>query len=368
MMSSLTPRIDSLLAGRNAVINGDFEIWQRATTFTAPASGAYLADRYFISYVGTMVQDVTRQADVPTLAESGHQSNYSMRVQITTADASIAAGDFLLIRQSIEGYNYKPLHGRAARLQFWVKSNKPGSYGVALHNNGSSRNYAASYSINASNVWEKKTIDLFLDTAGTWLFDNGQGLNLSWYLTAGTNRSTSSINQWTNAANSSTVSGNTNFADTIGNTWQIAQVQIVPVGESLLDSASDVPFYDRHMAEEIVLCQRYYEKSYNIDVNPGTNTATGTWAAAARATSATATDAATIKYSVPKRTAPSVTTYTAAGTSGQVSANGSGTSPVASVIGGGGYGSFFVSIAAGSAMTVGQAIQLSGHWTADAEI
>ena len=40
-------------------------------------------------------------------------------------------------------------------------------------------------------------------------------------------------------------------------------------------TAEDDPFSPRHIQQEIALCQRYYEKSYNLDVAPGTVTTTG---------------------------------------------------------------------------------------------
>jgi hypothetical protein len=44
---------DNYAAGKNKIINGDFGIWQRGTSFSSPTSGSYLSDRYFVAFNGT---------------------------------------------------------------------------------------------------------------------------------------------------------------------------------------------------------------------------------------------------------------------------------------------------------------------------
>src|SRR4051812_38977669 len=76
---------------KNAIINGDFPFWQRATNFVGIIAGAYSADRFLYQKGGTMVHDISRSTDVPTVAQAGRLFNYSLLVDCQTIDAAIAA-------------------------------------------------------------------------------------------------------------------------------------------------------------------------------------------------------------------------------------------------------------------------------------
>ena len=75
-------------------------------------------------------------------------------------------------------------------------------------------------------------------------------------------------------------------------------------------------FERRTFEEELLLCQRYYEKSYDVSTSPGTSTATSMVVSGA---GATATDYVNVSvgFQVDKRTAPTVTIYDRAGNSGK---------------------------------------------------
>lgn len=262
------------LPAQNILINGCLTFWQRNTTFTNVANGAYLADRFQnASNLATGLASVTRSSVVPTVAQSGFQSQYSLLYTVTTAQASIGASEIVRCNQVIEGQNYQALHANPGRLQFWLRSSSTGTYSVSFQNNARDRIYTTSYTINSANTWELKTFDLTFDNTGVWLFDNGVGLSVEWVLAAGTNYSGSTVpNAWTSGSfgTHTAVSGQTNLFATNGNTWQIAQVMLAP------GSFKGASFPFRRAGGtidgELVACQRYYEKSYDVDVSPGANT------------------------------------------------------------------------------------------------
>lgn len=71
-------------AGKNKLINGDFGIWQRGTTFNSITSGQYLADRWCGIYVnGTL--NVTQQS----LTIGDGSDTYFMQIARTSTHASI---------------------------------------------------------------------------------------------------------------------------------------------------------------------------------------------------------------------------------------------------------------------------------------
>lgn len=254
--------------GENLIINPTFDIWQRASSFTSIAGGSYFADRFLYSKTGPVVHDVNKSADVPTLQQSGFQNNYSAFLNVTTADVAIDVGDFSMIHQRIEGYNFRKLAGKNMVLSFWVKSTKTGVHCVALRNASQTKSYVAEYNINQSNTWEKKTIKIKHDTAGTWDYENGLGVDITWALACGSNFQTTP-NSWQDG-NFFATANQVNGTDAINNEFRIAQVQ-------LNEGIDEVPFSKliRDFASELELCQRYFEKSYNLDVNPGTITEVG---------------------------------------------------------------------------------------------
>jgi hypothetical protein len=71
------------IVGRNEILNGDFSIWQRGTSFSNPG-GVYTADRWDLSYDGSgTTRTVSRQAFAPgTSPSSTYQSKYFYRKRV----------------------------------------------------------------------------------------------------------------------------------------------------------------------------------------------------------------------------------------------------------------------------------------------
>jgi hypothetical protein len=243
-------------SAKNIIINGNFDIWQRGTSFAAAADATYTADRWKYQKSGAMVHTVSRSTDVPTQAESGHLSNYSLLATVTTADGSIGAGDYCTLTQRMEGYNSFPIHDKTITISFWVKAtgtNVTGVYCCTLASSGHNQNYPTEYTINSANTWEKKTVTLTIDTsAGTWGATNTYGMAVIFPIVAG------STYQGTNETWNTTNFGvgtsgmQTTALGTTSNTFQIAQVQL-----EAGSVASD--FEIRNHATELAMCQRYYE-------------------------------------------------------------------------------------------------------------
>jgi len=99
------------------------------------------------------------------------------------------------------------------------------------------------------------------------------------------------------------------------------------------------PFEHRQYGQELALCQRYFEKSYNQSVVPGTSTSVAMRAVSSSVGSSTNRFFGDLNYAVPKRTnGVSITFYSQTGTAGVISRydSSSTTKSVSSV--GGGYG------------------------------
>lgn len=246
------------LAGlRNKIINGKMEIAQRGTSFAAIASGAYSIDRWtFVSASTGAVITASQQADVP----NSNEFQSSLRLAVTTADASIAAGEYVRLDQRIEGYNARDLIGRDFTFSFWVRSSKTGVHCVSLTNSISDRSYVAEYTINVANTWEFKTVTVTggLITAGTWDWTTGIGLGVRFALAAGSTYQTMA-NAW-QAGNFLATANQVNCLDTIGNIFAITGVQL-EVGSVA------TPFEHRPYGAELALCQRYYQRMIGVTGN-----------------------------------------------------------------------------------------------------
>ena len=253
--------------GANLIINGDMRIAQRGTSFVSPSNGNYLMDRWAQFIGGATVWTITQDTDVPTVAEAGVDFNTSMKIDVTTADASIAAGDLAFVTQKIEGLNWAQLGygatgAKDVTVSFWLKSDtKTGVFGVSIRNSAVNRSYPVDVTISDNN-WNKYTVTIPGDTSGTWLTTNGIGAYIGFTLAAGADyQSTGST--WS-AANGICTSNQDNFVDSATNNIWITGVKL-EVGSTATDFVPD------DYATALAKCQRYYVEY----VQGGTQNMTG---------------------------------------------------------------------------------------------
>lgn len=259
-----------ILSGRNRIINGNMKIAQRGTSIVSPANGDYLLDRWKYISVGTGVVTISQD-----LSELPAGFNQSIKVDTTTADATLAATDIYAIEQSIEGFHVEDfLLGTASAinvtLSFHVRSTKLGAHYVTLKNSAEDRSYPAVYTVDILNTWEKKTVNFTLDTSGTWLTGINCGLRVVFALGAGSNFE-GTAETW-NAANNITASGGANLLDDTANTFFLSGIQL-EVGDAV------TPFEQKTYSEELSICHRYYQRSStNVYCSPVNTTNFGvTW-------------------------------------------------------------------------------------------
>jgi len=238
-----------LFSNKNAIINGDFNIWQRGTSFASVVDSTYTTDRFIYRKTGSMVHDISRSTDVPT--QAGRLFNYSALVDCQTADASISATKFCHLTQAVEGFNFLPLAQKSMTLSFYVKATKTGIYCVSFKNAANNRSFVAEYTINASDTWEFKTVVIAASpSAGTWDYTNGIGIAVGFTLACGSNFQTTA-NSWQTGDFVATAN-QVNACDSTSNNFRITGVQ--------LEAGSvATPFENRTIQEELTLCQRYFE-------------------------------------------------------------------------------------------------------------
>ena len=246
---------DGALSNRNRIINGSMTIDQRndGSAVSIGAGNTYGVDRW----KGQGSGGGAWTAQQSTTAPNGFTN--STLLTVTTADASIAASDYYIWGQAIEGFNAADLGfgtsgAKSVTLSFWVRSSVTGNYALFLDNSGDNRTYVTEYTINSSNTWEYKTITISGDTAGSWLTNNGVGIALWFTFGAGSNFN-ATADQW-NASLEMNTSGSTQWISTLGATFYITGVQF-EVGDTA------TPFEHRSYSDELARCMRYYQETSN---------------------------------------------------------------------------------------------------------
>jgi hypothetical protein len=240
---------------RNRIINGAMVIDQRNAGASITANGGTFAvDRFVFST--NQVGKATAQRS--TTAPTGFINSLLVT---SSAATSFASGDFFSVKQAIEGFNCADLNwgataaseGKTAAtvtVSFWVRSSLTGTFGGALNNSVNNRSYPFSYTISSANTWEQKSVTIAGDTSGTWLTDNGAGIQVRFALGMGSTYS-GTAGAWV-AGDIESVTGAVNVLGTNGATFYVTGVQ--------LEKGSTATSFDyRPYGTELQLAQRYYE-------------------------------------------------------------------------------------------------------------
>jgi hypothetical protein len=105
-------------AGKNKIINGDFGIWQRGTSFSNPNDSTYNADRWLIEHDGTgATRTISQQTFTPAAAPvAGYESTYFLRYAVSGGTGNT----YQQIEQRVE--DVRILAGNTVTLSFWAKA------------------------------------------------------------------------------------------------------------------------------------------------------------------------------------------------------------------------------------------------------
>ncbi len=146
-------------AGKNKIINGAFDIWQRGTSFT---TGGYNADRFTYDDAGGATLTISRQTFTPgTAPVSGYEGQFFHRSLITTASA------YAQLAQRIE--DVRTFANQTVTLSFWAKAdNTTRNFGVYLDQvfgTGGSATVTTTLGIaNLTTSWTRYTFTVALPT------------------------------------------------------------------------------------------------------------------------------------------------------------------------------------------------------------
>ena len=295
---------------RNMVINGAMQVAQRGTDFNDVANGTYTIDRWKLGKNNT--DNAVINIDRVTTSPDGFSN--SLKISVGTAESALAADENLLLQHLIEAQNLQHLQNclsgaQSVTLSFWVRSDKTGTYTAAIRKpDNTDRNQSKEYTISAADTWEHKSLTFSGDTSGGGIAnDNGAGFFCDWWLAGGSNFTGGTMDTWANTATQRLSTNQVNLMDGT-NEWYITGVQL-EVGEN----ASD--FEHRSFGEELAACQRYFCKSFDTGVTPGTADGNG----AIRGVRGDGSFITNLFFPQEMRAAPTVTMYSpTTGASGKV--------------------------------------------------
>jgi hypothetical protein len=251
---------------KNRIINGAMVIDQRnAGASVTPTTSAFgfPVDRMRIQI--TQNSKLTAQQNAGSITPPAGFKNY---LGITSSSAySVLAGDYFNVGQNIEGYNIADLgwgtaNAQTVTLSFKVYSSLTGTFGGAVYNDAGSRSYPFTYSIPVANTWTTISITIAGDTSGTWQTTTATGITVNFSMGTGTTYS-GTAGAWAGTFYAS-ATGATSVVGTSGATFYITGVQ--------LEKGTQATAFDyRDFGTELLLCQRYFQKTFPQSVAPAQN-------------------------------------------------------------------------------------------------
>ena len=347
---------------RNDIINGRFLVWNEGWTSSHsatqnPADGDPLAEMWFMdrSYTGGTVEVVLHNI-------SGGNFDYGQRLNSLT-QASPGTNDYVAMTYRMEGITLSDYQNKTGTLVFSALAVPAGTYSVVF-TNGVDRWYVAPFTVATASAWADYYIPFPFSTAGgTWNYDDTTGLYIHFVVGAGSGVQTGSTSTWLTSS-AWAASGQADLLNDASGRLILQNVWMIP-NVATSSTEYEPPRDGRTVTEIQMLTQRYYEKSYGLDVAvPPSGTPTAQvgehWTMGMDSTAAWSNET----FSTEKRAIPTVTIISAGtGTTGMMAENQGGGGDVAATTSTISTRSFRVSGAVSSPSTLGRYF-----WTSNARL
>jgi hypothetical protein len=248
----------------SSIHNASMQIWQRGNTFTTVTGNSYVADRFIatetlVTGVATISQQSLNILGTSTYPDTAH----SLRITVTTAQATISANEVFVIYQRVELLNSRPLFDGPTSLSIVLQASVSGTYCVAIRDAGTDWSYVMECAVSAPGIPQAFTfpsIPTFPTSTGNW-GTNETDACYSVTVTASCGATYQTPKNIWSAGNFVASSNQSNLFATVGNTLDITLIQHEP---GLICN----PFIFTQFDDDLRKCQRYYTKSFNYGTNP----------------------------------------------------------------------------------------------------
>ena len=262
-------------SNRNIFQNGAMNVSQRSTSITDIGSGAVdtykTLDRVGIAHGNTDGRlTMTQTADGP----SGFAN--CLKLACTTADTSIAAGEYLQLKFKFEGQDLQTIKKGTSdavplTVSFYVKGNGNATYMCELEDHDNSRNNQQQFAVTSS--WNRVILTFVADTTGAFDDDNALSLSIIFWLHAGSTYTggTYTANTWTGSVSAANrAAGISSFFSSTSNTFFLTGMQ-VEVGQNATE------FEHEPIDRTLHRCYRYYYRESLGGLGIGSSYANGAW-------------------------------------------------------------------------------------------
>lgn len=257
-----TPSINGGQIGgrRNMIINGAMNVAQRGTSTSSvgASSGYFACDRW------RLFSNTSGRATVSQSTDAPNGFKNSFKIDVTTADTSIAATELFILSYAMEGQDAQMIkkgtsEAESLTMSFYAKANASANYVVEMYDADNTRNNTQAFTVTDS--WQRFSFTFAPDTTGALDDDNA----LSFYpiqiwLHGGSDYSSGTFasNTWGSVTNANRYAGSrTSIFDSTDREFYVTGVQ-VEVGSQA------TPFEYKTFGEELSLCQRYFQRLATI--------------------------------------------------------------------------------------------------------
>ena len=241
---------------RNIAYNGAMNVAQRSASVTGigASAGYFTLDRWYLEAGTTAGRlTMTQTADGPV----GFAN--CMKLDCTTADTSIAAGELLVLQQHIEGQDVQAIGkgvsgAKQITLSFYVKANAAFDFNAEIQDQDNGRTNGKLFATTTDWVRHEITFEADADDGSSpFDDDNAKSLSVNFWLHGGSTFTSGTLaSGWENTTNANRAAGIDSFYSNTNNNFFITGLQL-EVGSVA------TPFENRSFGEEFNLCERYFQ-------------------------------------------------------------------------------------------------------------
>jgi hypothetical protein len=345
---------------KNLIYNGAMQVFQRGNSKDTISNDDCTADRWAVQGVSGLDQanvdyDRTGVGQTDTSVPDGFAN--ALKISLDASETTLESSEYVILLQKFEGQDFQHLRkgfsdAKKLTLSFWVRSSVASTYTVEFKDGDNTRNIGKTYTVNAADTWEYKTITIEGDTTGKLDNDNNLSFMVIFWLDAGSAFTSGTFSTaWQAQDADERVYNTTGWAESSSPTFYITGVQL-EVGSIATE------FEHRSFGEELALCQRYFWKTYEYETAVGSVTNDS-------ALGRFIDDYASIQIPYnPMRSQPTATIYNPSnGTTGEVRTDSANKAALITRLGSNGNGFIYVNNS-----SVGKSVGTHAHLTLEAEL
>ena len=260
MTKARTNASASPAVGRNIIQNGAMNVAQRSASVTGigASAGYFTCDRWKLNFAGSTAGRLTmsQTSDGP----NGISAN-CIKLDCTTADTSIAAGEFAILQQLIEGQNLQRLGKGVAgakqiTVSFYVKANAALTFCLEMRDSDNTRQISKLFTTTTDWVRHSFLIPADEDDGSSpFADDNGHSFKMTFWLHAGATYAGGTLNTaaFANSTNANRAAGIDSFYSSTDNNFFITGVQM-EVGPVATE------FEQEDISTTLQKCYRYFQR------------------------------------------------------------------------------------------------------------